>query len=496
MNVSKKILLSASIAFLLLFNSAEAKVFTGQAMLAVDAKQTKVEMEQIALAFAKREALESAAVYIDSVTKTHMSVVNHDTVSTFVKGIAKLKPETLKKRYEKTADGGQILHLQAAFDIDEKEVEKMIERYQYDENVIWKYKKDLERFDSLLLKYEYLLRKRKRIVQNKDVNVLSNQERNEIITKLNTGTAEAFNEVLKVCISYLEMQKYKEVIAITDLMLPVAHKFVDTYQDVKSKVTTSAIYTWRAQSLVALQRYEEADADVDKALMLFPYFRPLLLKLDYLQRMGQRDKMLPYIKQMAEIDPVAGNSELAMYYAERGEFALAHQAIDMSIEEERKTNHENRLIRMGQCYSAKADFYERENKLEQALDCYNKSITICPTYSMVYFHRGVFYEKLQKGSEALADFTKAIELMDNLPADLKQFKTRYLASSYFNRAAINSHLNRWQECLQDVNKAIELNPDGSSFYALKRMAEEKLRSEYIYSKRQNKFYLNEHNDFN
>ena len=481
MKLYQKLVLPLSVALLMLLTPCEAKVISGSALLAVDAKQAKADMEEIALAFAKREALESAAVYINSLTQTHSGVVNRDEVSTFVKGIAKLKPGSVKKKYEKSNDGTQILHLKADFDIDEKEVEAMIARYQYDENVIWKYQRDVERFNSLLLKYEYLLRKQRRVEDHKNVDVLSKQEKNEIIEKLNTRVWPKVSEVCTLCVKYLQNGRYKEAIAVADLLILHEKQWIAEFGNADQYINeaTGKTYAWRAQALYALERYEEANHDIDQSLRYYPNnYLPLLLKVEYLTYHGEEDKTLPYVQKMAVVDPVAGNGELAQLYAKRGEFSLAHQAIDKSIAEESNQQSENHLIRLAVNYSIKAEIFEKERNFQEALNCYSKGISICPSYGMTYFNRGVLYEKLQKGPEALADFSKAIELLEDLPLplDLQHYQTRYLAKAYYNRAVMHSHLEHWRECLQDVNKAIELFPDGGNFYALRRKAESKLKA--------------------
>lgn len=472
-----KTIIAFSIA-ILMGSICEGKVITGQALLAVDAKQTKAELEEIALAYAKREALESAAVYIGSVSRTHMGVVDRDTVSTFVKGMARLKPDTLKKNYVTAPDGENVLHLQAAFDIDEKKVENMIEQYQHDKNVVWKFQQDLERFDSLLLKYEYLLRKQKRVARNKDVNVLSRQEKDEILRKLNTLKWKEVAEVCNLCVSYLKSQRFKEAVAVADLLIEYETKWINQYGDADKYLieNTGKTYAWRAQALYALERFDEADQDIEKSIEIYPEnFLPINLKLDRLDKLGCKEEKIPYIELMRKVDPVTAEFELAQLYRTLKKYDLAYQAIERCILEESKDNGENHLLRMSSAYCEKAALCIDQNKLQEALSCFNQAISIYPYASSTYFGRGCLYEILQNADGALRDFTKAIELNTNTDSYNWHNQTRWLAKCYYNRAAIYSHLEKWQECLQDVNKAIELYPDQGHFFVLKREAEEKLR---------------------
>ena len=60
--------------------------------------------------------------------------------------------------------------------------------------------------------------------------------------------------------------------------------------------------------------------------------------------------------------------------------------------------------------------------------------------------RGVANKVLEKYSEAIADFTKVIEL------DPKN------ALAYYNRGAAKFALNKYSEAMADYTKAIELDP--------------------------------------
>jgi len=69
-----------------------------------------------------------------------------------------------------------------------------------------------------------------------------------------------------------------------------------------------------------------------------------------------------------------------------------------------------------------------------------------------YYHRGIAHQRMNLLDEAIADFTKAIEL-DKDDAD-----------AYFHRAQIYYHNLEWDKSVPDLNRSIRLNPDYSEAY--------------------------------
>lgn len=53
------------------------------------------------------------------------------------------------------------------------------------------------------------------------------------------------------------------------------------------------------------------------------------------------------------------------------------------------------------------------SKPEAAIADYNKALELDPNNKYIYLHRAESFDKLEKYSEALADFDRAIELLEN-----------------------------------------------------------------------------------
>jgi tetratricopeptide (TPR) repeat protein len=85
-------------------------------------------------------------------------------------------------------------------------------------------------------------------------------------------------------------------------------------------------------------------------------------------------------------------------------------------------------------------------KFDEAIADYTKTIELEPAFTDAYFTRGTAYDELQKYDEAIADYTKSIEL-----------KTNYDAYAYYFRGAIYDKLQKYDEAIADYTKAVDLS---------------------------------------
>ena len=93
-----------------------------------------------------------------------------------------------------------------------------------------------------------------------------------------------------------------------------------------------------------------------------------------------------------------------------------------------------------------------EGKTEEAIDHYNKTISIKPEFPNAYNNRGIVYGGLGQYKLALDDFDKAIRLKEDY------------AEAYYNKAVTYANMAQYQLAIEDYNKAIILNPDYAYAY--------------------------------
>lgn len=138
----------------------------------------------------------------------------------------------------------------------------------------------------------------------------------------------------------------------------------------------------------------------------------------------------------------------------------------------------------------KLNEYFIEKRYDDALEYCNKIIDSCHDSSQNYFYRGETYKYQGKFKEAIADFTKTIELNPNFHKpylrravlnsyDFKNYNSRQKAKDdlktavllspedpevYYISGLVFSHIGTREEAIESLNKAIQLNPKYADAY--------------------------------
>jgi len=141
------------------------------------------------------------------------------------------------------------------------------------------------------------------------------------------------------------------------------------------------------------------------------------------------------------------------------------------------------------------NIYTSRSNLDSAILAYNKALK-CSEKPLFYYNRATMYSMNNRLNEALNDFNKAI-LLDSMVPDYYSNRgiTYYKAKNYnaaindfkhailLNGKNIDYHLNLcnvyvtiedWQNALMVLNRVIELNPNDGETYARRSFVHEKL----------------------
>lgn len=102
-------------------------------------------------------------------------------------------------------------------------------------------------------------------------------------------------------------------------------------------------------------------------------------------------------------------------------------------------------------YNNRARYYRELKEYDKAILDYNSSLAL-KERANTYNSRGKLYFDQGKIKEALADYTRGIELDPDL------------GELYINRAAVYGMMGNLQQALTDVNKGLELDPDNANGY--------------------------------
>ncbi len=115
-------------------------------------------------------------------------------------------------------------------------------------------------------------------------------------------------------------------------------------------------------------------------------------------------------------------------------------------------------------YVQRGNAYQAQENYDQAIADYTKAIDISPEFAKAYDNRGVAYAKIGQLSSAISDFTMAIA---NNPND---------AQAYNNRGHAYAKLDNFFQAISDYTRAIKINPNyakaynnrGIAFYTTKK----------------------------
>jgi tetratricopeptide (TPR) repeat protein len=108
---------------------------------------------------------------------------------------------------------------------------------------------------------------------------------------------------------------------------------------------------------------------------------------------------------------------------------------------------------------------DNENYSEAILD-YTKAIEFKPEYAEAYYNRGLAYYHLKEYFKAISDYSKVIQIYQ----DIEQV--------YYNRGTVYMKLNEYSKAISDFTKAIEINPNYSDAYCNRGFAYEEGFQEY------------------
>lgn len=96
----------------------------------------------------------------------------------------------------------------------------------------------------------------------------------------------------------------------------------------------------------------------------------------------------------------------------------------------------------------------KENKLEEAIEAYQKAVKLKPDFAEAYLNLGILYYHLKKSDEAVKALLKAHEL------DQGETKTKQLlAEIYYEQAREFIQSNKINEAFEKLNEAYSLNSD-------------------------------------
>jgi len=267
--------------------------------------------------------------------------------------------------------------------------------------------------------------------------------------------------------TYAQLRRYDEALADLNRAIQLDATFARAY------INRSGVYADR-------QRYDEAMADCTRAIQL-----DLTSATAYTNRGRIYQEVQRYREALAdhsraiEINPnyaaalinrgstyrslqcydealadythaIESDPTYAPAYINRGNLYLELQRFNDAI------NDFEQAIRFGlteaKGYIGRGIVYENLHRYENALSDFNYATKLDPTSAEAHYNRGIVNDKLGRYDEALKDYTRVIELDVNY------------GKAYSNRGIIHSILQHNEEALADFTRVIQLDPSNAKVY--------------------------------
>ncbi len=106
------------------------------------------------------------------------------------------------------------------------------------------------------------------------------------------------------------------------------------------------------------------------------------------------------------------------------------------------------------CYLRGVQSIFDKDKVQYQNDCFTKALQFDPAYVDAYHYRGGNFMRQEKYNEAIADYTKYLELIQK-----EEKKSKFvIAKVHYHRGEAYEKLNKRKEALADYKKASEVFP--------------------------------------
>jgi len=350
----KAFLLSLALVLIPCISSAEIKTYTHTVKQAFGGSQSPDDARISAIHKAKREALEKAGTYLESLTIVKNSMVDKDEILALTAGV--LKAEVVSQENFHTKDAFGII-IVAKVDVDTNILEERVKKLLQDRELLKKYQQSQEREKELLAKIESL---------------------------------EEENRKLLTFPAMKDIQKQEEL----------KKQFRETTQGL-----TAVEWFQKAVSLLKDGRNPNQALDyLNQAIRLDPNYAGA-----YAQRgvaysvIGQQQRAIEDYNHAIRLNP---NNIMA--YTGRG------MAYKVSGQHQRAIEDYNHVIQLdpnnAMAYSIQGVAYIGMGKHQQAIEVYNKAIQLDPNNAMVYAGRGIAYSGIGQYPRAIEDYNHAIRL--------------------------------------------------------------------------------------
>ena len=394
------------------------------------------------IALAKREALEKAGTYIESLTVVKNSQVEKDEILALTAGVLKAEVISQKNYHTNDAFGIEIV---VNVVVDTSVLEERVKKLLQDKTHLTQLKDTQKREKELLQKVAQL------------------EEENRKLTAKKQSTVQLEKEFQQASDGLTAVEWFNKASALWDGRKYAApEKAIEHLNNaIKLQPAYADAYTMRGLAYFYLGQYQRAIEDCNEAIRLKPDNVPAYINrgLAYIN-LANYQRGIEDCNEALRLQP-----DNALAYNNRG---LAYRRIGQN---QRAIEDCNEAIRLRKPrwglmkFLLKSDFaeaylnrgfaYNNLGQHQRAIEDYSEAIRLKPDYADAYNNRGGAYTQLGQHQRAIEDYNQAIRL-----------KPDYF-QPYSNLGIAYNALGQYQLTIQNCNEAIRLKPDYADAYYLR-----------------------------
>ncbi len=356
---------------------ADIKTITRTVEQPFGGSQSPDDARIAAIAKAKREALEIAGTYLESLTIIKNNVLEKDEIIALAAGV--LKVEVVSQKNYVTEDAFGII-IVAKVDVDTSTLEKRVKALLEDQSLLKKYQESKNREKDLLAKIEELEK------QNKKLKSSSSQEKRKKIKSqfrkiARELTATELNDRALALWGYGYYTDVSKAIALLKQAIQIDPEYSEAYNNLGLAYRSNGDYDRAIEYYQKALKIDLKQLGPDHPDVAIGYNN---IGLVY-KRKGDYDRAIKYYKKALKIDLKqlgSNHPRVAIKYNNLGRAYAGNGDYDRAIKYYRKAlkidlkqlghDHPNVAIRYGNLGSA----YQRKGNYNIALEYYNKALKI------------------------------------------------------------------------------------------------------------------------
>ncbi|MEN6467687.1 MAG: tetratricopeptide repeat protein [Smithella sp.] len=309
------------------------------------------------MAKAKREALEKAGTYIESLTVVQNSKVEKDEILALAAGVLKAEVVSQKNYHTDDAFGMEIV---VNVVVDTSLLEDRVKKQLQDRAHLNQLKETQEREKKLLQKVAQLEEENRKLSAKKQSTKKLKKEFQQASQKLKA--VDWYNKALSLLnLNSGELTESKRVIEYLNNAIKLQPDYTDAHIN-------------RGSAYIILGQYQLAIADINQAMRLKP------------------------------------DDAYYLYYNRANAYSalgLYQRAIEDYNEALRQKPDD---ILDGSAYRSRGNAYAMLGQYQLAIEDYSKAIQLRPDHAVAYYSRGTAYSKLSHHQSAIEDYNEAIRL--------------------------------------------------------------------------------------